>query len=701
MASFPILGNGGLDMQRELQAIAQNGPTPEARQQAQQMLQALAQNPSLADQPSFQQAFEQVKYAGTAPGAVFDTFNKATGAPTIQQHVETATRPVGAPISRADWEQLNPTPEQQQDKLVQQLIDNAQGQVTGRKNFVDQNVMPALSTERNANAAAMFGDQQRADDIAAASSKFQNTLSGLSAEQRGLASGYNAAGAGMYGSYAAGQNALNQRDDANLSRYMSETDPLMQQLTARNSNPQDIANQQAALQAATGIANGSLDYQAAQAALTQAALSQYYSNPADQQRQLDAYGNLSGIGRGNLDYQSQAARAYADDTDLANQRKALSDIQADVAGGNKEQLAALDLIKSRTGNTATAEEAFLAEQARRKFESDDRNSREAVMHDLSMRGLRSGSAEIANQLAEREQLSQDRTLSELGLQANAMQRARAYTGMQADQANAMRNSAQNALGLQGNLSTAMRNASFDEAYKRGVGADTASANNQQTRLTGSLGAANQSNAIRNANDTVGMFNTGQANQVSMFNAGQANDVSMFNTGQTNQARANNQSTRLAGTQLQANQSNEIRNANDAMIRFQDQFAQNEATRVGNLATDRSQQNLNTTQQEGTRNDTTYQKGKEMLDTNYGRDTDSISLDARNAPLIYGADTDVANAKNDVTTNAADRASRYTGSTIAATGTAYPGDPNQDLINALMLGVGSSSKKSAKGILGGY
>jgi hypothetical protein len=606
-----------------------------------------------------------------------------------------------------------------QDSIVQQVLDNANAQKTDNKQFSDQYVVPALNAQRNANGAAMFGDQQRATDIGAASSKLQGTLSGLSQQQRAAASGYNSMGSQMYGSYAAGQNALNTQDQGTLSKYMGETDPLMTQLQAHGSNPQDIANQQAALSAATGIANGSLDYQAAQAQLTQAALaqaklSQYQSNPADWQRQLDSYYKLQGVGNGTLDYRSQAAQAYADPGDVANQRKALTDIQNDVAHGNKDQLDALNLIKSRTGNTATAEEAFLAENARRKFENDDRSSRDAVMHDLAMRGLRSGSAEIANQLGQRENSSQDRTLAELGLQANAQQRARAYTGMQADQSNAMRNSQQNALGMQGNLSTSMRNASFDEAYKRGVGADTASANNQSTRFGGIAGAANQSNAMRNANDQVGMFNTGQANtlsmfntgqanQVNMFNAGEANQTSQFNAGQTNNARANNQATRLGGTQLQASQSNAIRNSNDAMSMFQDNFASQEASRVGNLAGQRAQTGLSTTSQIGTRNDTTYTNGANMLQTNYGRDQNSIALDIGNAGVGYGADTDVANAKNDVYTNAANRAMSYTGSAsgVASGRAGTAQSDNQALVNALILGNGLASKKLAASTYGGY
>lgn len=548
-----------------------------------------------------------------------------------------------------------------QDSLVQQVLGTAQTQQAGDQQFLSTQVIPSLNAQRNANGAATYLDQQALQQQTSARDQLQNTLGGLSSEQRTNAASYNQQGTDMYNSYASGQNALSAQDQGTLSSYLGTTNPLLTQLQAHGSSPQDIANQNAALQAAIGIGNGSLDYTAAQSALSQAQLTQ----AALAQAKLSQYSS--------------------NPQDLKNQQKSLSDIQADVAGGGKDQQAALDLIKSRTGNTATAEEAFLAEQARRKFETNDRSSREAVMNDLAQRGLRSGSAEIANQLSERENLSQDRTLAELGLNANAMQRAQAYTGMQANQANAMRGSQQNALGLQGNQSNVMR------GQNDTVGMfNTGQANDMSMFNTGQ---ANQNY----------QFNAGQANNVSMFNAGQANTVGMFNAGQVNNAQANNQATRLGGTQLQASQSNAIRNSNDAMSMFQDNYAQGEATRVGNLAGQQAQIGLNTTNQVGTRNDTTYGAGQTMLNTNYGRNKDSIALDTGNALTGYGANTDVANATRGVGTNAAGRALTMTGSAagVAGTSSGITSTDNQALIAALGLGLQANSKAAAAQIYGGY
>lgn len=595
----------------------------------------------------------------------------------------------------------NPAPAQAVTAQNQQadLINKIVGGTQNGQAFTNNTIMPALNQQRNAAAAANYLDQQALSGQQAARDRAVAQNNALINEQRGLAGSYNTQSRQLLNDYQQQQGALNSQDQANLSRYMSETDPLMTMMRAQGSDPQDIANQQAALARATGIAGGSLDYQAAQAALTQAALSQYSSNPADMQRQLQSYNQLSGVGGGSLDYRSQAAQAYADPTDIANQRKALADIQKDVATGDQKQQEAYDLISSRTGVEATAQERLLAELARRSFESQDRSNREAVLQDLSLRGLRSGGAEIASALANQERLGQDRTLAELGLQANAMQRAQAYTGMKADQSNAMRASAQNALGLQGNLSSTMRGQSFDEAYKRGVGADTASANNQSTRLSGVIGAANQSNAIRNANDTVGMFNTGQANQVSMFNAGQANTVSMFNAGQTNQAYANNQATRLGGAQLQASQSNALRSANDSMRQFQDMYANAEATRVGNLAGQRANTSLATTSQVGSRNSSTYEAGARSLDTQYQRDQDPIRTAIGANADQYRMDSDVNNMMSGVGGANYGRAAGITGSAIAAGAAGQ--SSQQAVINALGLTLGANDYNAALKTLRGY
>jgi hypothetical protein len=710
-------------MQAALQSIASSGGPASAS--AQQLLASLNANPNLANDPGFVQLVNQ---AATADN---ESRNPTTNPTTrgkalqgLQSGAQQVTTNQAAVRSQMD-----------QENLIKQIIGGAQ-QGQDFQNYV---TLPSLAAQKQAGQTATLADMVAYNNQSQARDRAVAQNNSLVNEQRNKAGAYNYLNQDLYTNYANQQNALNAQDQGTLSKYMSETDPLMTQLQARGSSAADIANQQAALSRATGIADGSLNYQAALASSNAQDVArqqgsyntlegvgggsldytaaQYQSNPYDVQRQETAYNDFRGIGNGSLDYQSQAARANADPQDLANQRKALSDIQADVAGGNKEQLEALNLIKGRTGVTATAEERFLAEQARRSFESQDRSNREAVLQDLSMRGLRSGGAEIASALANQERLGQDRTLAELGLQANAMQRAQAYTGMQADQSNAMRGSAQNALGLQGNLSTAMRNASFDEAYKRGVGADTASANNQSTRLSGYQYAGQQSNAIRQANDAVGIANTGWQNDAyannqrtrlsgyqsaaevatEMRNASDRMNIS--NAGFQNDAYANNQRTMMQGAQLQGEQSNALREANDAMSRFQDAYAQAEATRIGGLAKDRSDTAMATTAQIGGRNDLAYDKGASSLDTQYGRDKDSISLASGANKDQYTMDSDVNNALSQMGANGVSRATGLTGSAIAAG--AAGGASQQAIINALGLQMDANSAEAAKKLIRGW
>lgn len=102
------------------------------------------------------------------------------------------------------------------------------------------------------------------------------------------------------------------------------------------------------------------------------------SDPADVQRQLDAYGELQGV---------------------------------------------TDKYKELTDPTVTAKERYLSEVARREFEQSDLSNRQAVSEQLANRGLRSGGQQIAMQQGRQQQLSQDRLLKELGIQAGAVDRS--------------------------------------------------------------------------------------------------------------------------------------------------------------------------------------------------------------------------------------------------------------------------------------
>lgn len=351
---------------------------------------------------------------------------------------------------------------------------------------------------------------------------------------------------------------------------VAQAQAAMAQAQMYYSSQQDIARQNQSYDQLYGAGTGSLDYTAAQ----------YGSNIADQQRQFDAYNNLEATGMGALDFRSKAAEAYSDPAtrdagarifgkleDASNgsldvQSQAAQARVSDATLANQKQ--GMDKLWGLTDPSITPQERLISEEARRNQEQQNRASRGAVMADLSSRGFSGSGAQMTDMLGAQEQTGQERTLADLGAQANASARSTSALGMYVDASGKIRsqefdeafsraaagdqmavanvNRRLQATGMAADQVNFMRSASFDEAYKRGLAADQASAQNQQTRLSGQGMAANQANAIRAAEDNVGMFNTGQ----------------------TNNAYANNQQTRLSGMGMAAQQSNAIRSANDTV-----------------------------------------------------------------------------------------------------------------------------------------
>lgn len=191
---------------------------------------------------------------------------------------------------------------------------------------------------------------------------------------------------------------------------------------------------------------------------------QWASNPADQARQIDAYDMLMGVAGGSMD-------AHSNPQDVAAQAK------------NRDL--AWDLAKSPQ---LTAEERFIYEKQRQIEEQDRRGYVDAKMRDLANRGQLGSGHEIGANLGAQQITSQNRVLGDLGALANAVQRQ------------------MNALAQHGNISTNMRNAS-----------DAMSTGNMNRRSSGAIAAGNQSNAIRQANDVVGMFNADSVNTTAQFN----------------------------------------------------------------------------------------------------------------------------------------------------------------------------------------
>lgn len=102
----------------------------------------------------------------------------------------------------------------------------------------------------------------------------------------------------------------------------------------------------------------------------------------------------------------------------------------------------------------------------------------------------------------------------------------------------------------------------------------------------------------------------------------------------------------------------LRNADDAMRNFQDQYAQNDAVRRGNLAQQRDQQELNTSWQQTQRDKYGYDAGTQTVTNNFNRNLDYFNSgtttnedNTARANDIFnnGTTTNVDNSKRDQST----------------------------------------------------
>lgn len=105
---------------------------------------------------------------------------------------------------------------------------------------------------------------------------------------------------------------------------------------------------------------------------------------------------------------------------------AASDYVGDYESGGagfEAQEDALGRFRALSNPQVTAEEKFLQEQARVAEERDRRSAMDAALRDLEARGARSGGAEIAALTGAQDLTSQNRLMSDLGTQANAVNRS--------------------------------------------------------------------------------------------------------------------------------------------------------------------------------------------------------------------------------------------------------------------------------------
>lgn len=245
--------------------------------------------------------------------------------------------------------------------------------------------------------------------------------------------------------------------------------------------------------------------------------------------QQEALGMLGGTANGALDYTSQAASAYADPRYVAMRDQGLGDLY-DVSKGSKDvhvgqedpraYAAAMDALQKAselTNPAVTSQENFLYEKARQGWEMDQRALDAAKMSNLRRRGMAGSGAEFTLGSLGSQQIAQQRVLSDLAASAQAVARSQDMLKLQGQlgtqlnsEGNALATGNANrqlqALGMYEQGAETAQQSSFDQAYKRGVAADTASANNQQTRLSGQIAYGNQANAMQDDAFNVNSFN---------------------------------------------------------------------------------------------------------------------------------------------------------------------------------------------------
>jgi hypothetical protein len=383
-------------------------------------------------------------------------------------------------------------------------------------------------------------------------------------------------------------NRMSASNQQGFADYQSGIAPYQHQLsgTTRQNvefDPEGLSAQRAALQQAQGIAGGSLDYTSRAA--------NAYADAGDIQRTLEGLDMLrSNAESGGVDqrYNLNAARQEyleggtnqehilklaLDEYHLGggDQRKVLGLALDELKNGGAKQREVYDRYKAISNPEMTAAERNVLAQSQRQYATLDKANRDAVSRDLEDRGMMSGAGVIAGQQSAQQRLGEERVAGTLGAQGMAVERAfAALQGMQGtadslragDQsalrgasgaADSLRAGQQASLGLAGraandlrtgnqNAQQLMQNAAnalragdlaaanaftqaaqeqraqgFDEEYSRGVAADNASANNQATRLGGAQLQSNQANAIRTANDAINTFNNEQQGITDRYN----------------------------------------------------------------------------------------------------------------------------------------------------------------------------------------
>lgn len=437
--------------------------------------------------------------------------------------------------------------------------------------FYGNGNLSSILSNYNNNAGLINQNDYYTQQLARGNMDSLNAIQGYITQQGQYDQNYIDQSRALTGQLGSLANSTNASALANLGNYTGQINSLNNFNMGTYGQLAGTYNQLANPLQSTVSWNGDLVSQAA------------IADPTALAAQNNALGMLGGIANGSLDYTSQGAQAYADPRYTQMVEQGIGDLYG-VSQGSKDvkpgqtdpqaYAAALDAmgqLKALTTPQVTDAERFIYENERMQAEQTERANRSAVMSNLNQRGMGGSGQELTATALGNQQTSQNRLLADLGANANAVARSMAalqgYSGISQnlnDEANALGTANANrqlqALGLYTDESGQLRSASFQEAYDRGIAADNASANNQQTRLAGTVNYGNQANTMQQQ-----AFQRGAAaDQTAQFNRQGQLDVSMFNNNFAQNER-NAQWDRaqgLAQTGLQA--SNQI-GFNDAQL----------------------------------------------------------------------------------------------------------------------------------------
>lgn len=348
---------------------------------------------------------------------------------------------------------------------------------------------------------------------------------------------------------------------------------------------------------------GDLTSQAAQA----------YADPQAVAAQAAAQAQLAAIGSGSLDVSLGSNQGYQNllgwsngDHDVdpmsivgMNQLQGVANGSLDLHPGDidPEAYAALKDARGKYKDLTTPEvtdaERFIYEQSLQNQIQNDRANRQGVNSQLRQRGLSGAGQQIASSALASQTNSENALLTSLGANANAVQRAMTALGGYADVSGQMNQQA-NALGVQ-NQNT--RSGALNNLTNIGAQIENANAN-RQLSATGQAADLYESNAQNNNNRR--LAGTQSSAQV----AGQMRDSSF------NEAYARGQA---ADSTAQFNRVQSL-----GVDEFNATFAENDASRRGELAGQYARDSVGANQIKAANDFSMFDQGRTTNQTTFGR-----------------------------------------------------------------------------------